>query len=190
MRRRAFPLAVLTVALTTSVAPVAARGLDFAQLDGSSDSTTLVLVRALGDPQARRPAPLASATATRWHDGEAVAIGATWRHALGSTGGLAWRAGLGAGADHQASRAGGDRSTHDGASLRGQIEADGPLPGGAAGSPWRGYALLQASTFRGQWFASVQAAAPAGGVELWLGALAFPPADAELITRLARMAAR
>jgi hypothetical protein len=164
LRRVAVAAAVATV-FTLPTRPSAARGLDFAQIEASSDSSSVVLVRALGEPQSSPPAPLATATATGWHDGEAVALGAVWRRELGATGVITWRAGLGGGVDHFASRADGDRTTRDGASLRGQLEAEGPLSD--AGNGWRGYALLQASTFRGQWFATLQAASPAhGGVEL------------------------
>jgi hypothetical protein len=153
------------LALAASVGAATARGLDFAQVEASSDSATLVLVRALGDlpttPAAPLPA-LLSLNATRWHDGEAVSLGVLPRWTLASHDGHTWRAGAGAGVDHFGSRADNHRRTRDGASLRAQLDVDGPLP---SATGWRYYALAQAATFRGQWFVTAQLGAAAGGVE-------------------------
>lgn len=64
------------VALTAASLAQAAPWVDFAQFDASSSSSTLVLVRALGTSGADAPAPLLSATATRWADGQAAGVGA------------------------------------------------------------------------------------------------------------------
>ncbi|MEP7282503.1 MAG: hypothetical protein ABI696_11040 [Rubrivivax sp.] len=160
--------ALVGLALATAAGGAAARGLDFAQVEASSDSATLVLVRALGELPAAAAAPLMwlppllSLSATRWHDGEAVSLGVVSRWTLASHAGHTWRAGAGGGVDHFGARAGSDKRTRDGASLRAQLDADGPLPGADG---WRYYALAQAATFRRQWFVSGQLGAPAGGIE-------------------------
>jgi hypothetical protein len=144
---------LLVAALSLGALPAsswAQRVLDFAQLDGSSSSTTLVLVRALGDTRAAAPAPLLSFSATRWGDGSAAALGAVARWHLGAVSDHALTAGAGAGLNHFESRVPGDKRSDSGASLRGQLEGQGPAPGG------RYYALLQASSFRSGWFVSGQ----------------------------------
>lgn len=151
MNRTSPHILAATLALGTLPAPAWAQHLlDFAQLDGSSSSTTLVLVRALGDTRGAEPAPLLSASATRWGNGSALALGAVVRWALPAPAGHALALGAGAGLNHYESRAAGDGSSDSGASLRGQLEANGPVPGG------RYFVLLQASSFRSGWFLSGQ----------------------------------
>jgi hypothetical protein len=157
----------LTLTLAAALlAPPAARAtpwLDFAQLDGSSSSGTLVLVHALPTAGAGQPAPLLSATATGWADGQSVAAGAVYRWTLAAGDGHALRAGLGAGIDHFRSRAEGDSTEDTGASLRAQAEADGAL-----GTAARYYLLAQGTSFRDGWFATAQLslAGSGAGVEL------------------------
>jgi len=138
-------------ALLAPPAALAAPWLDFAQLDGSSSSGTLVLVHALPGAGTDQPAPLLSATATGWSDGQSLAAGAVYRWTLAAGDGHALRAGLGAGIDHFRSRAEGDSSTDSGASLRAQAEADGAL-----GTAARYYLLAQGTSFRDGWFATAQ----------------------------------
>lgn len=156
------PAAALLAALALAAPAHAERLLDFAQFDASSASRTLVLVRALGDVQAAEPAPIASATYTAWSDGSAGALGVVQRWPVAAAGGHALTLGAGAGVNDYASHAPGNAEHRSGASLRAQAEADGPAPGG------RYYALAQASSFRGGWFASGQytLAGAAAGVEL------------------------
>ncbi|HSQ73603.1 MAG TPA: hypothetical protein VLM87_14405, partial [Rubrivivax sp.] len=135
--------------------------LDFAQIDGSSSSGTLVLVHALPSAAADAPAPLLTATATGWSDGQSVAVGAVYRWTLAAGDGHALRAGIGAGIDHYRSRADADPAEDTGASLRAQAEADGAL-----GAATRYYLLAQGTSFRDGWFATAQLSLGGGGVEL------------------------
>ena len=59
--------------------PVAAHAelIDYAQVDTSSSATTAVLVGAVGSGDAATPAPIVSATFTRWDTGEAASLGYT-----------------------------------------------------------------------------------------------------------------
>jgi hypothetical protein len=145
----------LTLALAGAPAAADANGrpgrlADFAQVDASSDSHTLVLVRALGDPRAADPAPLLAASASRWADGRAAALSLVARRTLAASDGVALRGGAGLGLERFDDRAGGER--RDDASLRLQIEADGALAG------QRVYLLAQASSFRRSHFVSAQLA--------------------------------
>jgi hypothetical protein len=150
--------AAAAAALLAPPAALAAPGLDFAQLDGSSSSGTLVLVHALSPAGADQPAPLLSATATGWEDGLSVAAGGVYRWTLAAGDGHALRAGLGVGIDHFRSRAEGDSTEDTGASLRAQAEADGAL-----GSAARYYLLAQGTSFRDGWFATAQLSLPGSG---------------------------
>lgn len=122
---------------------------DFAQIDASSNASTLVLVRELPRTGTAEPAPLLSLTAARWDTGEAAAIGYVYRWRL-IDGPHQWLAGAGAGVNTFHSRADGDRKNRTDVSARVQTELSGPAPGGSY------YALAQASSFRNSWFAAVQ----------------------------------
>ncbi|MES3013878.1 MAG: hypothetical protein V4750_09150 [Pseudomonadota bacterium] len=141
----------LAAAAALALLPAAAMAqiVDFAQLDASSDASTLVLVRALPRSTTAAPAPLLSATATRWSSGEAVALGYVYRWAL-VDGAQQWVLGAGAGANTFRSRAEGDASHESALSARVQLEGSGPAPGGSY------YALAQASSFRSAWFGVLQ----------------------------------
>ena len=135
-----------------------AQWFDFAQIDASSDSSTLVLVReaprnAGNDGKAAAPAPLLSATATRWSSGEALALGYVYRWKM-AQGEQQWLVGAGAGANSFRSRAVGDEKHESALSARLQSEFFGPALGGSY------YALAQASSFRRSWFATVQYSLP------------------------------
>lgn len=165
VKRTACALAALAVGLAGALLPAArAAGLDFAQLEASSSSSTVVLLKALTPASAETPAPLLSATGTRWADGQSVAVGAAYRWTLAAGGGHALRAGIGAGIDHFRSRAEGDSPEETGGSLRAQAEADGALGAGAA----RYYLLAQATTFRDGWFATAQVSLSDAGAGLEL----------------------
>jgi len=158
--------AALATALLAAPAAHAGPWLDFAQFEASSSSSTLVLVHALPAADPDVPAPLLSATATRWTDGQAVAIGAVRRWTLTAQGSHAARLGLGVGLDHYRSRAVGDDTRRTGASLRAQAEVDGSL---SSGTPEvRYYTLAQASSFREGWFLSGQVSMPGAGAGLEL----------------------
>ncbi|MEO5697104.1 MAG: hypothetical protein ABIQ60_08210 [Burkholderiaceae bacterium] len=147
MNRQFFrPLGVVLLALpAASMAQI----VDFAQLDRSSSSTTLVLARELPRTGTSAPAPLLSATATRWSTGEAAALGWVYRWSI-ADGTHRWLAGAGAGANTFRTRAANDASNESALSGRLQLEWSGPAPGGSY------YALAQASSFRGAWFAVLQ----------------------------------
>ncbi|HET9644520.1 MAG TPA: hypothetical protein VFP68_14475 [Burkholderiaceae bacterium] len=144
-------------------AVASAQWLDFAQLDKSAESTTLVLVRALKElaPESAPP-PLLSASGTRWSTGEAASLGYTQRFAT-TDGPHRLVFGGGASVNRYRSR---DPQTTDrgesGLALRAQAELSGPALAGSY------YTLLQASTFRRSWFATAQYAPDAQrfGVEL------------------------
>lgn len=123
-----------------------ARGVDFAQVDYAPDSSSAVLVRVLGDPRAAQPAPVLSATYSRWNDGETGGVGLLKRWSLAS-GAHPVVLGAGAGMDAFRSRASGDHERDDSPSARAQIETYGDVPGGFI------YAMAQASTFRASTFA-------------------------------------
>ena len=164
MKYAARTLVALVVGLAGAPLPAAhAAGLDFAQLEASSSSSTVVLLKALTPASAKAPAPLLSATGTRWSDGQSVAVGAAYRWTLAADGGHALRAGIGAGIDHFRSRAEGDSPEETGGSLRAQAEADGALGGTA-----RYYLLAQATTFRDGWFATAQVSLSDAGAGLEL----------------------
>ncbi len=133
-----------------------AQWVDFVQVDGSSESSTLVLVREAprSTGPAAAPAPLLSLSATRWSGGQALAIGYVYRWRL-APGEQQWLLGAGAGANAFRSRAVGDEARESGLSARLQSEWFGPAGGGAY------YALVQASSFRGSGFATLQYSLPA-----------------------------
>lgn len=141
--------AVIGVVLTAQGPVAHARGVDFAQFDYAADSSSAVLVRVLGDPRAAQPAPVLSATYSRWNDGETGSIGVLKRWGLAS-GAYPVVLGVGAGMDAFRSRASGDRERDDSPSARAQIETFGQVPGGFL------YALMQGSTFRSSVFATVR----------------------------------
>ncbi len=143
--------ASLLILAALGALPASAQRLaDYAQLDGSADSSSLVLVRALGDPRAATPAPLLTASASHWTDGRSLALALVPRWTIAAGGGHALRAGAGAGAEHFEDRAGDERRSD--ASLRLQAEADGPL------AAHRYYLLAQASSFRRGAFVTAQLA--------------------------------
>jgi hypothetical protein len=138
-----------------AILPTAAHAgwIDYAQADTSSSATTVVLVGAVGATDTPRPAPLVSATYTRWSTGAAGGIGYVQRWAVGGDT-HHWVIGAGAGANAFHSR---DASDENKAALsaRAQSEWFGPAPGGSY------YALAQASSFRRSWLAAAQYS-PAG----------------------------
>lgn len=139
----------VSAALAAPLSAALAQVVDFAQLDASSDSSTLVLVRALPRNETAAPAPLLSAVATRWSSGEAGALAYVYRWTL-VEGAQQWIVGAGAGANWYRSRAEGNASNESALAARVQVEGAGPAPGGSY------YALAQASTFRGSWFGLLQ----------------------------------
>lgn len=148
LRRRV--VALLTTGLAAALPGAAsARGPDFAQFDLSSGSSTLVLVRALGEPRAAAPAPLLTAAVSRWGDGQAGSV-AWLKRAAPLQGTHTLMLGAGVGADGWRSRSNTRRDSDAGVSLRAQAEAVGTLAGGGY------YALAQVSTFRDTWFATAQ----------------------------------
>lgn len=145
--RRAAAVMAAAAAVPTVAA---AQWLDFAQADASSETSTLVLVKALPPRPASVPAPLLSATYARWASGEALSVGYMHRWALVDGPRHRWLVGAGVGANAFRSRAGSDEQRESGLSARAQSEWSGPAPGGSY------YALAQASSFRGAWFATLQ----------------------------------
>lgn len=140
-----------------------AQWVDFVQVDGSSDSSTFVLVREAPRTTGGGPAPLLSATATRWSSGQALAIGYVYRWQI-VQGEQQWLVGAGAGANAFRSRAAGNEADESALSARVQSEWFGPVLGGSY------YALAQASSFRGAWFATLQYSLPAMPLALALEA--------------------
>jgi len=131
--------------------PVAAHAelIDYAQVDTSSSATTAVLVGAVGSGDAATPAPIVSATFTRWDTGEAASLGYTHRWSL--TGDPhRWIVGAGVGANSFHNRSSGGDPSKVAPSARVQSEWLGPAPGGNY------YALAQASSFRGSWLGAAQ----------------------------------
>lgn len=144
------PAVALAASLAAALPGTAsARGPDFAQFDLSSGSSTLVLVRALGEPRAAAPAPLLTAAVSRWGDGQAGSV-AWLKRAAPLQGTHTLMLGAGVGADGWRSRSNTRRDSDAGVSLRAQAEAVGTLAGGGY------YALAQVSTFRDTWFATAQ----------------------------------
>jgi hypothetical protein len=135
-------------ALMAAPAAAHAQLVDFAQVDASRDTKTLVLVRALRRGDTQRPDPLISATYTRWNTGSTASVGYMHRWAL-TQGPHSWLVGAGIGANTFHSRAAG-QNNDNALSLRAQTELSGPAPGG------RYYGLVQISTFRGQNFGLLQ----------------------------------
>lgn len=133
------------------LAPAAAQAqwLDFAQLEYSANATTLVLARALPTWVADQPAPVLTATATRWGSGQALAVAVVPRWAL-VAGDPAWTVGLGAGLSAWRNRDKNTRQRETAPTLRAQSEWLGPAPGG------RYYLLAQWSSFRRAGFGSAQ----------------------------------
>ena len=135
--------------VTMATYPAAGSPIAYAQLDASSTDTGLVLVGTLPPLSAGEPATLVTGSAVRWRTGEALNAALVPRWALGGpeTG---LTLGLGIGAGYWRSRDGAAAESESGLAARGQVEWQGALPGG------RGYALLQASTFRSAGFAMLQ----------------------------------
>lgn len=136
-----------------------AQWVDFAQVDGSSDASTLVLVREAPRTAGAGPAPLLSVSATRWSSGQALAIGYVYRWTV-APGEHQWLLGAGAGANRFRSRAAGNDEDSAALSARLQSEWFGPLQGGTY------YALVQVSSFRSASFATLQYNLPATAVAL------------------------
>lgn len=126
-----------------------AEWLDYAQVEGSANNASLVLIKALRDVELTTVPALVSVSAARWEDGATVAVGLTPRWAL-VDGEHQWLVGLGAGANYWRSRGGTTQDEQSALSLRAQTEALGPAPAGSY------YLLLQATTFRGGTFAAAQ----------------------------------
>lgn len=141
--------ALLSSVLGAAVPAAAARGIDFAQVDASSESATIVLVKAVDETPASDAPVLLTASFTRWADGQAGGVGVVKRWSLW-TGEHTALLGAGAGANGYRSRAAGDDASEVGLSLRLQAEASGAAPGGAY------FALAQTSSFRSSWFATLQ----------------------------------
>lgn len=142
-------LVLLSSAFGAAFPVAAASGVDFAQFDASSESATIVLVKAVQETPAADAPVLVTASFTRWSDGQAGGVGVVKRWSLW-TGDHTALLGAGAGANGYRSRAAGDDSSEVGLSLRLQAEAHGAAPGGAY------FALVQASSFRNSWFATLQ----------------------------------
>jgi len=141
---------LVTALLAAFVAnPAAADPIAYAQIDASPTDTGLVLVGTLAPVVPAQPEALVTASAVRWRTGEALNAAYVPRWELGShdTGLIV---GLGIGAGYWRSRDGAASDSESALAVRGQIEWQGSLPGG------RGYALLQASTFRSAGFALLQ----------------------------------
>ena|SRR5437764_1251752 len=134
---RRFNNAVSIAAMMGWPVVASAQFLDFAQVDISSDTKTVVLVKAIPGIAKPNPDPLLSAAYTRWHDGWTASIGGMYRWGL-TNGDHKWSVGAGVGAN----RFVGADEDKNAVSLRGQTELSGPAPDGTY------YALLQASTFR------------------------------------------
>ena len=140
----------LAVAALASLACAAhAAAIDYAQVDTSQSATTVVLVSAVGADDPARPAPLVSATFTRWSSGEAAGIGYVQRWAAADET-HRWLLGAGVGANTFRSRDPADERRDSALSARLQSEWSGPAPGGSY------YVLAQASSFRGSWLATGQ----------------------------------
>jgi len=139
--------AVLLGALTAT--PAAADPIAYAQLDASSTDTGLILVGTLPPVATGEPTTLVTGSAVRWRTGEALNAAVVPRWTLGGAdSGLT--VGLGIGTAYWRNRDAATADSESALALRGQVEWQGALPGG------RGYALLQASTFRSAGFATMQ----------------------------------
>jgi len=114
--------------------------IDFAQLDASRSSTTVVAVQSLRPSEAGRPSPQVTAAATRWRTGSALGLSGVARWAV-VDGPHAWVVGAGAGLDRFEDRSGPEPS-RSAVSVRAQAEWFGPTPVGHY------YGLVQASSFR------------------------------------------
>jgi len=147
LRQTGFLGAVLMGALTAT--PAAADPISYAQFDASSTDILLILVSTLPPVAANEPTTLVTGSAVRWRTGEALNVALVPRWALGGAeSGLT--VGLGIGAAYWRNRDAATADSESALALRGQIEWQGALPAG------RGYALLQASTFRSAGFATMQ----------------------------------
>ncbi|HWH81695.1 MAG TPA: hypothetical protein VNU71_05605 [Burkholderiaceae bacterium] len=139
----------IAAALFCAAASACAGVIDYAQVDTSSAATTVVLVSAIGASTEARPAPIVSATYTRWDSGAAAGLGGVYRWALYS-GPHQWVVGAGAGINNFRSRDSAAPQNDTAASARLQSEWSGPAPGGNY------YALAQASSFRRSWLVAGQ----------------------------------
>ena len=148
LRQIGFPGAALLAALAALPA-AAAEPIAYAQLDASPTDTNLVLVGTLEPIAGGQPDALVTASAVRWRTGEALNAALVSRWALGGAD-TGLTAGLGIGAGYWRSRDTAAPDSESALALRGQMEWQGALAGG------RGYALLQASTFRSAGFVLLQ----------------------------------
>jgi hypothetical protein len=140
-------LAIAALALLPAVGH--AEWVDFAQIDVSPSATTLVLVSAVGTSEPARPAPIVSATYTRWSTGEAAGVGFVYRWALPLQT-QNWLLGAGLGVNANRSWAPADVQNDSALAAWGQSEWFGPLAGGSY------YALAQVSSYRSTWLATAQ----------------------------------
>ncbi len=134
-----------------------AEWIDFAQLDVSPSATTVVLVSALGAADAARPAPVLSATYTRWSTGEAAGAGLVYRWAVPLQT-QHWLVGAGVGANANRSWAPGDEQ-NDAA-----LAACGPI--GMFRIRWltaRTTRWRRSSSYRGTWLATAVPSSPPAG---------------------------
>jgi hypothetical protein len=145
---------VALVTLAILAATARADAIDYAQADVSSSATTIVLVGAVGTGEDARPAPIVSASYTRWDSGEAGGAGFVYRWALPLET-QHWLIGAGVGVNANRSWAPADEESDSALALWLQSEWFGPAPGGSY------YALARASSYRETWLATAQYA-PAG----------------------------
>ncbi len=140
----------LILSSLVAVVPALAHGapIDFFQLDGGSQTATVVLVKALRFSADNPAPPLLSAVYSYFSTGDTASVAYTHRWSL-TSGPHGLVAGLGVAGNSYRNR---DRPSDDetGVSLRGQVEAYGPAPAGSY------YALAQASTFRNAWLGLIQ----------------------------------
>jgi hypothetical protein len=143
--RRSLALAAL------AMLPAAARAdwVDYAQADTSASATTLVVAGALGTGSDARPAPIVSASYTRWSSGDAAGAGFVYRWALPLET-QHWLLGAGGGVNANRSWAPADDARDSALALWLQSEWFGPVAGGSY------YALARASSYRETWFATAQ----------------------------------
>jgi len=140
-------VALATLAILAATAR--ADAIDYAQADVSSSATTIVLVGALGTGDDARPAPIVSASYTRWSSGEAGGAGFVYRWALPLET-QHWLLGAGVGLNANRSWAPADEERDSALAVWLQSEWFGPVPGGSY------YALARASSYRETWLATAQ----------------------------------
>jgi hypothetical protein len=126
-----------------------AEWVDYAQADVSSSATTVVIVGAVGTGDDANPAPIVSASYTRWSSGEAGGAGFVYRWALPLQT-QHWLLGAGVGVNANRSWAPADVESESALAVWLQSEWFGPVPGGTY------YALARASSYRETWLATAQ----------------------------------